>query len=534
LFYNDEENKTDIRLYEEVKKMKSKRSIFYSKKFLIINVALLSMILGFVISTAIIYSCSNGGGRLSRAFANDYDNVEQGMAVLEDIQYSFRNVAGIALPVVVEINVVEVVKQRMPDMDSPWEYFFEFDEDENQDKNNEREYEYKRPGLGSGVIVRKTGNKVYVVTNNHVVGNADEISVILYDEREFKARIVGKDARTDLALLVFETTDDVPVARLGDSDKVYVGDWAIAIGNPLGFESSMTVGVVSALGRRPDDAFGMGASGIANFTDYIQTDASINQGNSGGALLNIKGEVIGINTWIASRTGQSIGLGFAIPINNAKKVIEDFITKGKVEYGWLGVQIGDPNPIYYPGVVEDLKIENKTGALVLNLFKDSPAFKSGILPGDLIIKVDGSDIRDANHLTSIVGNIEPGKNVEFVVIRYGSEKKVKVTLTARDEESKVQSNTNIWPGMVPLKINDEIRSRLKLPDSMNGVVIGNIISKAPAGLAGLRQGDVIKKINDKNINTIMDFYKALNDLKKNEILFRVYREGNEVILGVVR
>ncbi len=515
--------------------MTHKKSIFYSKKFLIFNVALLSMILGFVISTAIIYSCSNGGGKLSRAFANDYDSVEQGMEVLQDIQYSFRNVAGIALPVVVEINVVEMVKQRMPDMNSPWEYFFEFDEDGNPDKNNEnKEYEYKRPGLGSGVIVRKTGNKVYVVTNNHVVGNAGEISVKLYDEREFKARIVGKDARTDLALVVFEAGDEVPVARLGDSDKVYVGDWAIAIGNPLGFESSMTVGVVSALGRRPDDAFGMGASGIANFTDYIQTDASINQGNSGGALLNIKGEVIGINTWIASRTGQSIGLGFAIPINNAKKVIDDFIFKGKVEYGWLGVQIGDPNPNYYPGVIEDLGIKGKSGALVLNLFKNSPAYKAGILPGDLLIWVEGTEIKDANHLTSIVGHISPGKNVEFVVIRYGKEQKIRVTLTARAEEDKVQSDTNIWPGMVPLKINDEIRSRLKLPDSMNGVVIGNIISKAPAGLASLRQGDVVVKINKKMISTIMDFYKALNDSTTNEILFRVYREGSEVILGVVR
>ncbi|MEJ2663664.1 MAG: trypsin-like peptidase domain-containing protein [Spirochaetia bacterium] len=458
--------------------MKRRPSIFYSKKFLIFNVALVSMILGFVISTAIIYSCSGGGGNLSRAFAKDYDNVKQGMAVLEDIQYSFRNVANIGLPVVVEINVVEVVKQRMPDSDSPWEYFFDFNENGKPDqKNKEKEYEYKRPGLGSGVIVQKSGNKVYVITNNHVVGHADEISVKLHDGREFAARIVGKDPRTDLALIEFEANGDVPVALIGDSDKVQVGDWALAIGNPLGFESSFTVGVVSALGRRADDAFGGGTSGIANFTDYIQTDASINQGNSGGALLNIKGEVIGINTWIASRTGQSIGLGFAIPINNAKKVINDFMTKGKVEYGWLGVQIGDPNPNYYPGVPEDLEITGKKGALVLNLFKNSPAYKAGILPGDLVIKVDKTDIKDATHLTSIVGNIPPGQNVPFEIIRYGKEMKLHVTLTVRADEDKVQSNNNLWPGMVPLRINDDIRKRLNLPDGMNGVVIGNVIAK---------------------------------------------------------
>jgi serine protease Do len=515
--------------------MKRKPSIFYSKRFLIFNVALLSMVIGFVISTAIIYSCAKGGANGHRAFANDYDNVEQGMAVLEDIQYSFRNVASIALPVVVEINVVEVVKQRSQDSDSPWEYFFDFNENgkPNQD-NNGKEYEYKRPGLGSGVIVKKDGNKVYVITNNHVVGNADEISVKLHDGREFDARIVGKDARTDLALIEFEGGGEIPVALIGDSDKLQVGDWAIAIGNPLGFESSMTVGVVSALGRRADDAFGMGGSGIANFTDYIQTDASINQGNSGGALLNIKGEVIGINTWIASRTGQSIGLGFAIPINNAKKVIQDFIAKGRVEYGWLGVQIGDPNPDLYPGVLEDLGLKGKEGALVLNLFKNSPAYKAGIEPGDLVISVDRTRIKDANQLTSMVGNIAPGKKVEFVIIRYGKEKTIQVTLTARAEEDKVQSNTDVWPGMIPLRINDDIRKRVNLPDTMNGVIIGNVIAKAPAGLAGLRQGDVVMKINNTKITTVLDFYKALNDTSSKEILFRVYREGNEVILGVVR
>jgi len=507
--------------------MKKKMSIFYSKKFLIFNVALVSVILGFVLSTVLIYSYydNNTGTRIPTAYAQDTGSSELGISALESMQYSFRNVAEVSLPVVVEINVIEVIKQNFPQFNSPFDFFF----DGETDDESRQEYEYKQPGLGSGIIVEKQGNKVYVLTNNHVVGKADEISIRLYDGREFEAKIIGKDVRTDLALVMFETADEVPLAILGDSDSLHVGDWAIAVGNPLGFESTVTVGIISALARKA-----IGASQIANFTDYIQTDADINPGNSGGALLNIRGEIIGINTWIATSTGRSVGLGFAIPINNAKKVINDFISKGRVEYGWVGVQIGDTNPNQYPGIFEDLNIVEKNGAFVLNVFEDSPAEKAGLLAGDLITKVNEVNIKDSNHLTSIVGNILPGKVVEFTLLRFGKEKKINIKLVVREEEEKVLSNSNVWPGMVIIGINDQLIKQLELPEDIAGVLVANTAPKSPSGLAGLREGDVIVKINDKTIKNAVDFYGAINDKSKNDIIFRVYRQGREIILGVAR
>jgi serine protease Do len=507
--------------------MSGKKSVFYSRKFFIFNIALISMIVGFVLSTLLIYACSaNGQARLNNAFAQDNDGAQRGYEALDNIQSSFRNVAKVALPVVVEINVVEVVKQGGPQFNSPWDFFFPPPNEGNGPQDGQ---EYRRPGLGSGVITGRSGDTVYIITNNHVVGNANEISILLHDGRSYSGKIVAKDERTDLALVSFETRDEVPVARLGDSDSLYVGDWAIAIGNPFGFESTLTVGVVSALGRSA-----VRGSSISTYNEYIQTDAEINPGNSGGALLNIRGEVIGINTWIASDTGVSMGIGFAIPINNVKKVMNDFVDKGRVEYGWLGVGIDDPVPQIFPGVADDLKIQGKKGALVVSVFKDSPADKDGILPGDFIIKVDGKNVTDANQLTRLVGSLPPNREVEFVVIRYGSEQRVLVTLIARDSEDKVRSNTNVWPGLTAVKLTDDLRTRLQIPGTVNGMFLSSVNPGSKPQSAGLKVGDVVVKINDLAVSSALDFYKAINDKTKLEIIFRVWRENNEIIIGVVR
>jgi len=441
------------------------------------------------------------------------------------LQESFRQVAQKVLPVVVEVNVVEVIRQPAPDGMNPFDFFFGPDPDRGEGQDRE----YRRPGLGSGVIVQKEGRKVYVLTNSHVVGNADEISVSLYDNREYEAKIIGKDLRLDLSLIEFETKEDVPVADLGDSDALYVGDWVLAIGNPYGFESTVTAGIVSALGREPEPTMQ-----VSGFTDYIQTDAAINPGNSGGALANLRGEIVGINTWIASRSGGSVGVGFAIPINNAKKAIQDFIKTGKVEYGWLGVSIQDTDPQILPGVAEDLQIADRKGSLVINVYTGSPAEKSGFLPGDFITRVGNTNIRDSNHLTRIVGGIKPGVTTEFTIIRYAKEMKLDVTLGERKSEEELAEATNLWPGLTVIGTVKEIRKELNLPEDMKGAVIAGVFPETSAAKVGLKAGDVVTAIEKQDITDILDFYQTLNQTKSEEIMFRVYREGNEVLLGLVK
>jgi Do/DeqQ family serine protease len=464
------------------------------------------------------------GGFVAQVTAQSTRQAQQGIQALQNIQAAFRAVAQKVQPTVVEVNVVDVVKRPVLRFESPFDFFF--GPRGERDSKDRQEREYRRPGLGSGVIVRKTGNKVYVLTNNHVVSSADEIGIKLTDEREFDATLVGRDEKKDLAMVVFETTQSVPVADLGDSDTVEVGDWALAIGNPFGFESTVTVGVISAVGRRS-----LSGSGVGGFTDYRQTDAAINQGNSGGALVNIEGQVVGINTWIASPSGGSVGLGFAIPINNAKKAIDDFISKGKVEYGWLGITVGNLSQ----QVAEDLKVKGTQGALVYGVFKDSPAAKAGVLPGDYITEIDGNEVQDSSHLLSIVGDLPPGKLVQFDLIRDGGRKQLNVKIEARAEEREIDKQSNrLWPGISVVKITERLREQLDLPKSAGEVIVGVVRKGSPSDIAGFRSGDIIKKINGRDVRSVVEFYRLLNDLSKQELMFTVHREGNDIIIGLVR
>ena len=445
----------------------------------------------------------------------------------EQLYYSFSGVAKKVLPVVVEINTVEVIEQTIPGFSSPFDFFFGNPRGGNNGGGEKREY--KRPGLGSGVIVRKDGKNVYVLTNNHVAGEADEIKVKLNDGREYEAKRIGTDPRTDLALIKFETSENIPVARLGDSENLEVGDIVLAVGNPFGFESTVTMGIVSALGRET-----MSGSTIAGFTDYIQTDASINPGNSGGALVNMKGEIVGINTWIASQSGGSVGVGFAIPINNAKKAIEDFINTGKVVYGWLGVSIGDADEKMYPEIRKTLALGNKNGALIHNVFKDSPADKSGLMPGDFITAVDNREISDSTHLTKIVGKLHPGDRSVFRLIRNREEITVNVKIEKRADEKEIQKNRDLWPGLIITTLTDDIRKELKLEKNVNGVVIASVIGDSSAAIAGFKPGDVIEEINDVKTESIGDFYNALNSGSSRKKIFQVSRQGNSIVLGLVK
>lgn len=442
---------------------------------------------------------------------------------LGGVQASLRDIAQKIRPAVVEINVTEIIKQQGPQLDSPFDWF-------NQQQGNGQRgpRTFRQSGLGSGIIVKRSGDTVYVLTNNHVVDNASDISVRLTDQRVFKATVVGTDPRKDIALVSFTTRENVAIAELGDSSSLQVGDLVLAVGNPLGFESTVTMGMVSALGRRGPQG------GSSSSTDYIQTDAAINQGNSGGALVNIDGQVIGINTWIAAPSGGSVGLGFAIPINNAKSAIEQFIAKGRVQYGWLGALIGDiQDTSTYPQLARDMKVEGMKGAFVLDLYKGSPADRAGLKPGDYVTAVGTTPILDANQLTQVIGSLEAGRTSRLTVFRFGEQKSLAVTIGERDDKDQVAQGKNLWPGMTVVNLNDQIRQEAGIPQSLRGVVVGSLVNQdTPAAIAGFRPGDVITAVNGKSVSNMMDFFRALNEGSGKSASFQIVRDGTEVTIGL--
>jgi Do/DeqQ family serine protease len=412
----------------------------------------------------------------------------------------------------VELKTVTISRRSTPNYNGiPWDFFFGTPND-----SEGQEREYRSQGLGSGIIVRKAVGSAskpatyYVLTNFHVVDAANEISVALNDGIEYPAELVGKDERKDLAMVSFQCEDDLPLAVLGDSDAVRVGDWAIAIGNPLGFMSSMTMGIVSAVGRTGGPA--------GNINDFIQTDSSINQGNSGGALVNIRGEVIGINTWIASGSGGSVGLGFAIPINNAKRSIDEFISKGEISYGWLGVSLIDPDK----DLAQALNLGGKRGAMATQVFLGSPAEKGGIQPGDFIISLNGKEVRGRDHLTLMVGDLRPGENATFRVFRDGTERDINVRIEARTNEVAAD-NSKLWPGVDVIPLTDAVRTSLKLDSKTEGLYVAQIMAKSPASVAGLQRHDIITAVNGEKVKDLVSYYRILREKAGKEIWFDIKR-----------
>jgi len=468
--------------------------------------------IAFFIGASVLVSAQDVGSRPVKASTS-----------LGSVQASLRDIAQKIRPAVVEINVTEIIKQQGPQLDSPFDWF-------NQQQGNGQggPRTFRQSGLGSGIIVKRSGDTVYVLTNNHVVDNASDISVRLTDQRVFKATVVGTDPRKDIALVSFSTRENVAIAELGDSSSLQVGDLVLAVGNPLGFESTVTMGMVSALGRRGPQG------GSSTYTDYIQTDAAINQGNSGGALVNIDGQVIGINTWIAAPSGGSVGLGFAIPINNAKSAIDQFIAKGRVQYGWLGALIGDiQDTSTYPQLARDMKVEGMKGAFVLDLYKGSPADRAGLKPGDYVTAVGTTPISDANQLTQVIGSLEAGRTSRLTVFRFGEQKSLAVTIGERDDRDQVAQGKNLWPGMTVVNLSDQIRQEAGIPQSLRGVVVGSLVNQdTPAAIAGFRPGDVITAVNGKSVSNMMDFFRALNEGSGKSASFQIVRDGTEVTIGL--
>jgi Do/DeqQ family serine protease len=485
-----------------------------SKNFFIFNLVLIGVIFGFSLAF-LSFSCSIPQAKnVARAQEGPSSPVvipQDALAAAEGLQNAFRSVADKVLPSVVEIKTVSVQRRQAPNFNGiPWEFFFG---PRDGSPNRDQEREFRSSGLGSGMIVRQNRDVYYVLTNNHVVEGANEIQVATRDGKEYPAELVGKDSRRDLAVVSFKTSDFFPLAVLGNSDDVRVGDWAIAMGNPLGdqFSFSVTMGIVSAVGRT-------GGPG-GNINDFIQTDAPINQGNSGGPLVNIRGEVVGINTWIASNNGGgSVGLGFSIPINNAKRSIDEFISSGSVNDGWLGVSLLDADR----ETLNVLGLEGKRGALVSQVFLGSPGEKAGIRPGDFITHVNGREVRGVNSLTQMVGDIRPGERAAFALIRDGASRNFEVRIETRTDQVAAD-NKKLWPGIRVVSLNDAIRSSLNLAGNTEGVYVYQVLNETPAAVVGMQRGDRITAINDTPVKDIAAFYRVLREKTDKELWFTFVR-----------
>src|SRR5437762_4105514 len=378
---------------------------------------------------------------------------------------------------------------------------------------NNREFQPRKTNsLGSGFIIDTAG---IVVTNNHVIADADEINVILNDGTKIKADLVGVDKKTDLAVLKFKPTKPLVAVKFGDSDKLRLGEWVIAIGNPFSLGGSVTAGIVSA--RNRDISQGP-------YDNYIQTDASINRGNSGGPLFNLEGEVVGVNTLIISPTGGSIGLGFAVPSKTVAVIVDNLQKFGELRRGWLGVRIQQVTD----EIAESLNIKPARGALVAGIDEKGPAKPAGIEPGDVVVKFDGKDVKDPKDLSRVVADTAVGKEVDVVVIRKGAEETKKVTLgrledtdKAKEASAKTKEDPVEKPvtqkalGLDLAALSKDLRTKYKIKDSVKGVIITGVDGSSDAAEKRLSAGDVIVEVAQEAVANAADIKKRVDQLKKD-------------------
>ncbi len=421
---------------------------------------------------------------------------------------SFADLAERLLPMVVNISTTTVIEGRdvptMPELPpgSPFEDFFK----EFFDRNPSQQRERRATSLGSGFIISADG---YVVTNNHVIQDADEITVILHDDTQLQADIIGYDPKTDLALLKVNFDGDLPAASFGNSDASRVGDWIVAIGNPFGLGGTVTAGIISARGRDINSG---------PYDEYIQTDASINRGNSGGPMFNLDGDVVGINTAIFSPSGGSVGIGFAIPSNVAKNVIEQLIEHGEVRRGWLGVHIQEVTE----EIAETLGMSEATGALVANVMEDGPAAASGIQPGDVILTFNDSLVAEMRRLPKIVADTPVGEEVDVEVWRDGKEITIQVVVGVLDDEVvAAASSTGKGDEMQETRIEklgisvagftDEIRQQFELDDSAKGVIVTAVDEAGPAAEKAIRPGDLIVEVSQSEVTEPGQIIQSVED-----------------------
>ena len=382
--------------------------------------------------------------------------------------------------------------------------------------------DFKQQSLGSGFVIDREG---YIVTNNHVVDNADKIKVKIADGKEFDAKVVGRDRKTDLALIKIDGPDGLTPLPMGDSDAIRVGTWVVAIGSPFGLEQTVTAGIISAKGR---------TIGAGPYDDFIQTDASINPGNSGGPLINMKGEVIGINTAIFSRGGGNVGIGFAIPINMAQGTIEQLKNHGQVTRGWLGVGIQNLTP----ELAEYYEVKENEGVIVTQVFRGDPADKGGIRTGDIIVAVDGKKVSSSRELSMTIANTPVGKGIPISIFRSGKEKTLYVELTKRaDAEPRVKAELQST-GKLGLKLAElapDTARQLGYSEDEKGVVVTHVEPGSKGESAGIRQGDVIKEINHNPVSTPNEVKKQMKKVESGNAVQMLIKRANVglIVLKVI-
>ncbi len=492
---------------------------FKSSNTLVVGaVAVVSLLAGLLISSKLDWTAPTGAALKQEARTERAETVP-----------SSGHLAGIAsedTPSVVNISTTKIRKQRRPfsrrRQPSPFDEFFGQDDIWERFFGEIPEQEQKQQSLGSGFIVDKAG---YILTNNHVVAKADDIKVTLSDGRSYEAEVKGTDPKTDIALIKIDAENHLPVARMGDSDALQVGEWVMAIGNPFGLNHTVTVGVVSGKGR---------VLGTGPYDNFIQTDASINPGNSGGPLINMDGDVVGINTLIFA-SGQ--GLGFSIPINLAKGIMDQLRETGTVTRGWLGVQIQTVTP----ELAKSLNLPEAKGALISGVFPGDPADKAGIKVGDVVVEFDGNPIETDRELVSIVGNTLVGKEVKVKALRNGKEVTLKVDIAKRTDDEEASAGgggdtEEMKPFNLGIKVQDlteELAERFGMEDP-GGILVTEVEAGGAADDAGLARGDIIVEVNREKVADIKEFRQSLGKAGKDKPLLMLVRRGKGSLFIVVK
>jgi serine protease Do len=419
-------------------------------------------------------------------------------------QFSFADLVERVSPAVVSVQVdVERGMQpsAMPEIPAPFREFFRRFDGPNR-RNFQAPQTFRSQASGSGFIVDASG---YIVTNNHVVESARKITVKLSDGRELDARLIGSDKDTDIALLKVES-GNLPVVALGDDRRLRVGDWVVAVGNPFGLGGTVTAGIVSSIGRD---------IGNGPYTDYIQIDAPINRGNSGGPTFDIGGRVVGMNTAIYSPSGGSVGIGFAVPASTIQTVVDQLRTAGSVDRGWLGVQIQD----FTPELAASMNAKDVKGAIVAEVVDGSPAQRAGFVQGDVVIAVNGTDVADSRVLTRQVAALKAGQTASFTVLRDGTRRTLTATIERRDPErlASADETPSAQPsslGMSLMPINPAVRQQYELGDDLTGVLVASVDPDGEAARKGLRPGDVIKRVGSKPVQLPSDVARGIEEAKR--------------------